>query len=374
MIIDIEAGAEGRPSAEARAVEQRGAGQPWLSILVPVYDVEPYVEECLHSILDQLGGDPGIELILLDDRSTDGSAALCERIIADSPANMRLMRHEANRGVSGARNSLLQAATGHYIWYVDPDDRMLPNAINGLRQIIDTAQPDMVLCDYVRSDNVAIPAFRGPAGQLLRYKESLIAGVFANRRMHLWTKICKRTLFDTIRFPDGAWFEDIATVPWLLLKAETFYYTAEPWIFYRSRPGSIIAQVARMRGEFNTRRYDDMAEALAGFRHDLRSTLLHIAPETEFFIGRFLAREYYKLFKRLIRARRQWANWHEARAELRRYREMMEENSPLSFTELVRQYVHRGHWGLALGLYMALTMSGGASGNHRPTPVRPRPA
>lgn len=354
MNVEVEAGA-GSPCNQG--------GAPWLSILVPVYNVQPYVEECLRSILGQLDADSGVELILLDDRSTDESAALCSRIIAESASSVRLMHHDENRGISAARNSLLEAAAGEYIWFIDADDMILPGAIDELGHIVGTLRPDMVLCDYVRGDNERFRAFRGSAGQLTRCKETLIAGVFANRRLHLWTKIFKRELCGAIRFPEGAWFEDIATVPWLMLTAETFYYAAEPWIFYRSRPGSIIAQVARARGHFNTRRYNDMAGALTGFRHDLQNALPPVAPETEFFVGRFLAREYFKLFKRLIRARGQWANWSEARAELRRYRQTMEENSPLPFPTVARHYVRRGQIGLALGLYAAMAFSGRSAKN-----------
>ncbi len=373
MIIDIEAGAEGRPSAEARAVEQRGAGQPWLSILVPVYDVEPYVEECLHSILDQLGGDPGIELILLDDRSTDGSAALCERIIADSTANMRLMRHEANRGLSAARNSMLEAAAGDYVWFIDSDDKMLPGAIESLRAILRLSRPDVVLCDYVRDEGNRLPTFGEPVRQHHDCTEALIAGVFAKRRMHVWSKIWKRDLFDSmIRFPEGAYFEDVATVPWLMLKARTFYYAADPWIFYRSRPGSIIAKVARTRGRFDARRNDELAGALSGFQHDLRQELPHVAPATEAAIGRFVAREYFKLTKRILRARRQWSNWSEVRAEIGRYRQMMETNSPLPFALIARHYWRKGKIGRALGLGLALALAGQPS--MAAPVVRPRPA
>jgi hypothetical protein len=96
---------------------------PWLSILVPVYNVRPYIEECLASIIGQIVSVSGVELILLDDTSTDGSGDLCCQMAAGIDADVRVMRHDENRGISAARNSMLEEARGEYIWFIDADDK-----------------------------------------------------------------------------------------------------------------------------------------------------------------------------------------------------------------------------------------------------------
>ena len=92
----------------------------WLSILVPVYKVEVYLQECAQSILAQ--AEAGVEIIFLDDASPDGSAAILKDLQHSHPHQIRLLRHDLNQGISAARNALLKAAQGEHIWFIDADD------------------------------------------------------------------------------------------------------------------------------------------------------------------------------------------------------------------------------------------------------------
>ncbi|PNU01798.1 glycosyltransferase family 2 protein [Novosphingobium guangzhouense] len=333
-------------------------GQPWLSVLVPFHNVEPFIGACLESILAQIAVCPGIELILLDDKSTDGSEAVCRRLIEDCGVDVRLLQHPENRGIAAARNSLLDAARGDYLWFVDSDDMLLPGAIEALRAVMDKARPDVVLCDYLRQDSVRYTTFAGEGGCHTRCIETLIAGTFAKRRLHLWSRIWRRDLFaDDIRFPDGAHFEDVAVVPRLLLRARCFYYAADPWVFYRSRPGSIMARINRACAGFDRRGNDDMARALAGFGQAMATAVPHAAPETNFVVARFVAREFTKIAKRLIRGGTGSSNWRHTRAELHRYRMEMESCSPLPFAFVGRQYLLKGKIGRGLELAFWLAIA-----------------
>lgn len=332
--------------------------RPWLSILVPVYNVSSFVEECLHAIIAQLDGQPGIELILLDDRSTDGSADLCEQIIDCCQFDARLLYHAENSGPSAARNSMLEVARGDYVWFIDADDKILPGAIRSLHAIATTDRPDIIMCDYVRERGGRHATFDGPALCVGRCTETLVAGIFAKRRLHAWSRVWKRDLFGTsIRFPVGACFEDAATIPRLLLRAETFYYAAEPWIYYRSQPGSIMARLAKARA-FDSRRNDDLAGALSGFHRDLTEALPHSAPETRAAVARFQSREFVKISKRLVRGLGHNISWIHLRKEAGRYRATMENHSPVPFAEIARQYLIRGKVGRAAMLGLALAMAG----------------
>lgn len=361
MQSDGAAAVEGVPSAQGHVHALDGEKKPWLSILVPVYNVEPFVEECLRSILDQMDGDRGIELVVLDDRSTDGSAALCERVlgehIPDSGVAARMMRHADNRGLSAARNSMLDVARGDYVWFIDSDDIVMPGAIATLRRIVQAQRPDIVLCDYLKQGEV-VKSFAGTAGATCHDLEPLVMGVFATRRLHAWSRVWKRTLFDGgLRFPEGACFEDIATVPWLLLRAKSHHYAGEPWITYRSRPGSIIQQMTCRSRPFDTRRNNDLATALAGYQQELRMALPDAGPATMAAIGRFVAREFVKMSKRLLRSRKYAAAGDSLRERIGHYHAVMEANSPVAFAKIARDYTWRGKLIRAGELWLALALS-----------------
>ena len=167
---------------------QEAATTPWLSVLVPVYNVSAYVEACLHSIIEQ--ADDGVEILALDDAGSDDSWAKVGRIAQQHPQQLRLLRHERNRGLSAARNSLLAQARGRYVWFLDSDDILLPGAITGLRAVIARDAPDLVLCDfaYLRERKALKHRLRGEhhvrsfAGGLLvtcvqRHDNTMVQGI-----------------------------------------------------------------------------------------------------------------------------------------------------------------------------------------------------
>ena len=117
-----------------------------ISIVVPAYNVQHYIDECLDSILSQM--QPSHELIVVDDGSTDATA---ERIEAARLAHPDLRFHvlrQPNQGISVARNSGLAAARGDYVAFVDSDDVLLPGALAALGEAIALHQTDVVVCDF----------------------------------------------------------------------------------------------------------------------------------------------------------------------------------------------------------------------------------
>ena len=105
--------------------EQKVRNRPEISVIVPVYRVEKYLNDCIDSILAQTFTD--FELILVDDGSPDGCPALCDAAAAKD-SRIRVI-HQKNRGLSGARNAGLDAAEGEWIAFVDSDDMLLPQAL-----------------------------------------------------------------------------------------------------------------------------------------------------------------------------------------------------------------------------------------------------
>lgn len=106
---------------------------PLISFIIPVYNVAPYIRECLDSILSQSEAD--YELCIVDDGSTDGSGTICDDYAARFPGKVKL-RHQANQGVSVARNKCLDMSTGDYVWFVDGDDYILPDALDYLSRVL----------------------------------------------------------------------------------------------------------------------------------------------------------------------------------------------------------------------------------------------
>jgi glycosyltransferase involved in cell wall biosynthesis len=247
----------------------------WLSILIPVYNVEEYLNECMQSVLSQCVSSQGdndskIEIILLDDQSTDNSFALMQKIAADALIPIKILQHKKNRGLSAARNSLIAAASGQYAWFLDSDDVLMPGAITQLLNIVKAYSPDLIMCDYRlwhtevntasknRKKDVPITSFGGPANQLLSDPEQLFSGLYQQGKLHCWSKIFKRALWSSdLSFPEGKYFEDMALAPRLALHINTYYYTPTVWIKYRQRAGSILAVPS-------LKKIDDMTSAVKG--------------------------------------------------------------------------------------------------------------
>ena len=127
---------------------------PFFSVILPIYNVAPYLEQCIHSMLDQAFSD--YELILVDDGSTDQCPEICDRYAAQF-AHIHVI-HKPNGGLSSARNAGMKHARGQYIWWVDSDDWVGPNSLQILYDACHTDKPDIVKFNFVRngSDEKAV--------------------------------------------------------------------------------------------------------------------------------------------------------------------------------------------------------------------------
>lgn len=337
------------------------ARDPWLSILVPVYNVAEWVRPCVQSILDQALD--GVEVILLDDASTDESRAVCDVLCAEHAPRLRLLGHERNRGLSAARNTMLEAARGTYVWFVDGDDEMLPGAVARLHEVVTQHAPDVVLCDFSKLGRHEA-GFRGRPGLLERDRDALLRGLFASRRMHVWTKITRRALWDGApRFPEGRCYEDMATMPWLFLRAGSFFYVPNPWIAYRVRPGSITQVAAHTSGHFDEGKNDDVARALDGFAAGARAALPELSAATVDAISRFCAKEFTKIGWRLIKHRFGRDDWGHIIGRMCRYRRMLESASPRPFAAVTASHLRHGRLAefLRLAAFRFLTRRAGST-------------
>lgn len=288
----------------AAGVSSVSAGAPWLSILLPVYNVERYLRECLDSIMSQAVA--GVEVIALDDVSTDGSMAILADYVARYGSRFKTMQHPRNRGISIARNTLLAAAQGRYVWFMDSDDLLLPNAVEELKGIVDREDPDLVLCDY-RKLRVRMKlkhrlrgefhcrAFVGPANQKLSDRSVLVSGLFQLGQMHVWSKVSKRHLWgDDLLFPEGKYFQDMFTMPLLALRAKTFYYAPKVWVAYRQREGSIQSTPS-------LHKFGHLSESLLGFSEQFGKVEPNASADARFLVSYICAKNFVSVSKNLFK-------------------------------------------------------------------------
>ena len=270
---------------------------PWLSILIPVYNVRAYLDDCFQSILPQIDSD--VEIIVLDDRSTDGSLQYLEQLAVRTSHPIKILKHEKNGGISAARNTLISNASGEYVWFLDSDDAMNEGSVARLRQIVQQHKPDMVVCDYQiwRTDdrksetNSYIKSFGGLADHLITDVELLFQGLYQCGKFHLWSKVSKRKLWESdLRFPTGKYFEDLVVVPRLAVTVNSFYYTQHAWIRYRQRAGSILAT-------FSPQKIEDMVSAIEGIWEIWQQRLPHMSARSRYFFIRYCVKIYLYAIK-----------------------------------------------------------------------------
>ena len=212
-----------------------------ISIIVPVYKVERYLENCIESILNQTFGD--FELILVDDGSPDKCGLICDDY-AKKDSRIKVI-HKNNEGLSAARNSGIQIARGEYIAFVDSDDSINKNMYETLYNTAIKNESDIVICDY---ENVYEDK---KVNQNIEKKISIIenlSNIEALNRLYeangvvyvvAWNKLYKRRLFEDLRYDKGRLHEDEFIIHKLLYISKTITYIPLKLYYYTQRNDSI---------------------------------------------------------------------------------------------------------------------------------------
>ncbi len=218
----------------------------FFSVLIPVYNVEPFVGECLDSILTQ--GYENLELLVVDDGSTDKSGILCNEYAARD-ARVHVF-HKPNGGLMSARRYAIERARGDYILFVDSDDSLLPRAFETLDRAVRESGADCVIYG-ARSDapgGVLHAVNPGPlCGQVLRDRRQVTGIVLSDSTYNaLWRKCVRRNCFDGRDF--SPWFhisrgEDLLQSTEILENAESFLFLEDELYLYRYNSSSITHSV-----------------------------------------------------------------------------------------------------------------------------------
>lgn len=213
---------------------------PLISIIVPTYNVEKYIRTCIESILAQTYRN--IEVIIVNDGSTDQSLAVISDLIC-SHNNVKVI-NQKNQGVSVARNTGIDAATGKYITFVDPDDKIMPDFVSSLYQIAEKTGADIVRGSF-RDFNGNIPKGWGSDFNVPTNCGTIVLDQFlsSNISFVVWSSIFRLDFINSnhIRFTPGILLEDVDFTARAYMLAKLVATSPEPNYAYRiNRPESLL--------------------------------------------------------------------------------------------------------------------------------------
>jgi glycosyltransferase involved in cell wall biosynthesis len=242
-----------------------------ISVIVPVYNVEKYLPQCINSLLNQTI--KNLEIILVNDGSLDTSGKICDEF--SKKDNRIIVIHKENGGLSSARNAGLEIAKGPYIGFVDSDDWLDESMYETLLKIIKDTDSDISCCKFFKTadseekipatDNEIIQSFNNVEGLNNFYTDLYTQTVVA------WNKLYKRELFNDVIYPTGKIHEDEGTTYKLFYKANKIIYTNKPLYYYRITPNSITTS------KFSKKRLDiiDIYDEKIRFMKDINNTDLY---------------------------------------------------------------------------------------------------
>lgn len=219
-----------------------------ISVIVPVYNVEKYIWDCLQSVANQTKT-VGVECILVDDKGTDNSMGIVEEFVSsyNGFVGFRILHHEENKGLSAARNTGIKAAKGKYLFFLDSDDTVMPCCLELLQGLAEQYGADMVQGSYksespylLQMENVNLPLFSNDESfvkrTLLNYD---CVPVMAQNRM-----VKKQVVLDSkLYFKEGIIHEDLYWNFFLAKAIRRIVFCKERTYFYRLNPNSITNKI-----------------------------------------------------------------------------------------------------------------------------------
>lgn len=218
---------------------------PQISVIIPAYKTQQYIERCIYSVLGQTLGD--IEIILVNDSSPDNTLSMMEQIAStwSGDKTIRIISHEQNRGLSAARNTGLASAQGEFIYFLDSDDYIAPNALETLLRLAQAEDSPVTIGGVLQVDQEDTPLDH----QICHIKDTVLKGkeeiLHALQILDIyisgWNKLVHRDwlLENNILFDEGYLHEDW---PWCLrlaLRADKIICSTHICYYYVCRPGSI---------------------------------------------------------------------------------------------------------------------------------------
>lgn len=219
---------------------------PLISVIIPVYNVESFLRQCVDSVLRQTYSN--LEIILVDDGSLDNSGAICDSY-ATIDSRIKVI-HKINGGLSAARNAGLDVFQAEYVMFVDSDDIVHPRFVELLFNQIHNV--DLVFCRYSTFQETEVPVF----SEIESHPGLKMEGVKLLKNLRSfeypasvisWNKLYRAFLWNELRFPIGKIHEDEFVVHHLLDKVHELIFVSTPLYYYRQRNSSLMSTVANSR-------------------------------------------------------------------------------------------------------------------------------
>lgn len=223
-----------------------------LSIIIPVYNVAPYVKACLDSIYQQGIEEDDFEVIIINDGSTDNSLQIITDI-QKKHINITIVTQQ-NQGLSISRNQGITRATGEFILFVDSDDLLIPGTLSYLLQYARMYDTDMIQGKFIKLNNDEIEKYEVPSTDLsnvsitdglIKNGERAFAEDYHLYESYVWKYLFKREFIikNTLSFPEHKYFEDIPFTVTGILKAKRFLSLPILFYIYRQRENSIMSTI-----------------------------------------------------------------------------------------------------------------------------------
>lgn len=243
--------------------------KPIFSIIVPVYNVEKYLYRCILSIVQQQVEKEYIEVLLIDDGSTDSSSSLCDKIALEY--NYIKVYHKANGGLSDARNYGLDKAVGDYIIFLDSDDYLAKDALSYLKSTIEKFHNIDIIAittNIIINDSSNIIKHHSTFNQVISGKEYLKNELSKKMFFTAWSSVYKREflLQNNLRFKKGILHEDEEFTPRAFLLANSVVNTDYPFYEYVIRDNSITTKKDKLNN----------AQSIFNISEDLYKLYIHI--------------------------------------------------------------------------------------------------
>lgn len=250
-----------------------------ISVIVPIYNVENYLDKCIESICAQKY--QKLQIILVDDGSQDRCGEICEQW-KERDARIQVL-HKENGGLSDARNAGMAVAKGEYIGFVDSDDWIEENMYLELLKLLNTYKADIAICNKreIFSDKYEREHENAEEISVWNQKQAM-RELVKNEKIssHVWNKLYKRELFDGIQFEVGKAYEDVYIMHEIFGHAKTVVNTSKKYYNYLQRSTSILGDM-NLRKQIDLywgyrRRYDYLADRYPELRQDLSVHMYYV--------------------------------------------------------------------------------------------------
>ncbi len=220
-----------------------------ISIIIPIYKVEAYIQRCLESIINQTWNtdDAAIECILVDDCTPDNSMLMAQDMIKayEGPIHFICLKHDINRGLSAARNTGTAKATGDYILYIDSDDYMAPNSLQTfIGYIKNNPDAEVIIGLVTKTPSNELNSRKRNQPFIISNQNDILYNLFTGDiYIEAWNKLIKRNILEKkqIQFKEGIFFEDVPWMYQLFSNVKQILVIPKITYFYYINPAGIMA-------------------------------------------------------------------------------------------------------------------------------------